>query len=417
MRIMMTISIMFCLILNLAYAQGVNEADWMPDAELRNAVRQELGLSDDDALTQAGMASLTYLKSVRGNLISLTGLEHATNLTELLLYNNNISDITPLNGLSAIEILKLGNNPLDSISTLASLTNLRKLTLQNCGLTDVNPIPDLCFITHLHIQHNDLTNAHLLAALPALIDIDIAIPDPPVTEAEAESGPGVSVSLVNPRALHGNVSWFEIIVQFDEPVSNFAIRNAFGFVDVPESRIRLFNLDETVEEVYLLDLDAYDLETGFYRVAVAIEGHGKLDIQVPAGAARDSDGNPNRASNTLTVLTTYDDRLHPPTVVIYTDTTTINTFEFFTIYVRFNKRVKRFTIEDLIATGTGEFGGWVRDSTDYSVYTLYTLSVFGIEPGELTFSIREDAAVDYQGNWTPASIRSNPTITFVEEED
>ena len=38
-----------------------NEADWMPDANLRTEVRADLGLADNEELTQASMTNLTSL--------------------------------------------------------------------------------------------------------------------------------------------------------------------------------------------------------------------------------------------------------------------------------------------------------------------------------------------------------------------
>ena len=50
---------------------------WMPDANLRNAVRKALKLASDETFSQEDMQSLTRL-SVRNRIQDLTGLEHAT---------------------------------------------------------------------------------------------------------------------------------------------------------------------------------------------------------------------------------------------------------------------------------------------------------------------------------------------------
>ena len=52
--------------------------DWMPDANLRTAVRSALDLDAGDTLTQADMEDLTSLTARDSEIGSITGLEHAT---------------------------------------------------------------------------------------------------------------------------------------------------------------------------------------------------------------------------------------------------------------------------------------------------------------------------------------------------
>ena len=51
---------------------------WMPDANLRSAVRSALSIADDDALTQQDMRDLTSLTATNSQISNITGLEHAT---------------------------------------------------------------------------------------------------------------------------------------------------------------------------------------------------------------------------------------------------------------------------------------------------------------------------------------------------
>ena len=56
---------------------------WMPDANLRSAVRSELELSDAYTLTQADMAELRALNLEFMQITVLTGLEHAVNFNRI----------------------------------------------------------------------------------------------------------------------------------------------------------------------------------------------------------------------------------------------------------------------------------------------------------------------------------------------
>ena len=73
-----------------AYAQdnGVgneppDSATWMPDPNLRNAVRAALRLNANEPLTQQKLLNLNVLNARRLRITDLTGLEYATNLRSL----------------------------------------------------------------------------------------------------------------------------------------------------------------------------------------------------------------------------------------------------------------------------------------------------------------------------------------------
>ena len=183
----------------ISEAQGQDEADWMPDANLRTAVRSALALDAGDTLTQADMENLTELAAKNSQISNITGLESATNLETLDLRDNTISNINAISGLTGLETLKLKGNTLSSItplsgltsllllnlretgissvSALSGLTNLEHLRLDGNSITDVQPLTSLVNLEKLWISGNSLTNAHLLSSLTNLTTIDITIPD------------------------------------------------------------------------------------------------------------------------------------------------------------------------------------------------------------------------------------------------
>ena len=60
----------------------------MLDAALANAVRNRLGLTPADPITNVNILALRRLGATYSNIRDLTGLEHATNLRRLWLFNN-----------------------------------------------------------------------------------------------------------------------------------------------------------------------------------------------------------------------------------------------------------------------------------------------------------------------------------------
>ena len=73
--------------------------------DLAAAVREALDLAPDAPITQEAMAELTYLDASSRDITNLTGLEYATNLTELWLRRNDIIDLTPLQNLRELSRL------------------------------------------------------------------------------------------------------------------------------------------------------------------------------------------------------------------------------------------------------------------------------------------------------------------------
>ena len=147
-----------CVLIVLGIVSGVTSAQeaWMPDANLRQAVREALELPDDTPLTQLIMNQLTELNAADSQIIDLTGLEHAMNLTWLNLGVNEIRDISPLAGLIHLEALWIYVNPLSDITPLASLVNLKTLDAGVCQIADIQPLANLRNLEILRLDDNGL---------------------------------------------------------------------------------------------------------------------------------------------------------------------------------------------------------------------------------------------------------------------
>ena len=115
------------LITTTAHAQVVE----IPDPNLEKAIRDQLNsehpIPSDEPITQQDMLKLTRLDGRQKNITNLTGLEYATNLTDLYLVVNAIENLEPLAGLMRLQTLDLSDNQIVDITPLANLTNLTEL--------------------------------------------------------------------------------------------------------------------------------------------------------------------------------------------------------------------------------------------------------------------------------------------------
>ena len=176
----------------------------IPDANLRAVIEATLGKTSGAIITEADMASLTVLTAFNANISDLTGLEHATNLTELNFAVNSILDISALAGLTNLTSLVLTFDSISDISALAA----------NTGLGDGdnvevrgNPLNVVSLNTHLPaLQSRGVTVLFDNRVPPSLVKISgdnqksatsTPLSEPLIVEVQDENGAaveGVSVT-------------------------------------------------------------------------------------------------------------------------------------------------------------------------------------------------------------------------------
>ena len=152
----------------------------IPDANLLAEIAVTLNKSWGDPITVEDVAKLTRLDARNANISDLSGLEHATNLTELYLADeyveaegrwtnsNSVSDLSPLSGLINLTRLTLGYNNITDISPLAGLTRLTELQLRDNNITDISAVAGLTNLTRLTLGNNSVSNLSALSGLTNL---------------------------------------------------------------------------------------------------------------------------------------------------------------------------------------------------------------------------------------------------------
>ena len=143
------------VILVADHATGtIVDDDWepvdIPDANLRRAIEDALGLARGTPITQLRLERLRRLVAQESGISDLTGLEFAVNLSYLELGFNDITDISPLAGLTNLTNLGLWSNDIADFSPLAGLTNLTSLSLGSNDIADISPLAGLTNLTYLH---------------------------------------------------------------------------------------------------------------------------------------------------------------------------------------------------------------------------------------------------------------------------
>lgn len=133
-------------------------ADWMPDPNLEQAVREELEIPDIIPIHPGDVTRLHELHLIGLDIRSLKGLEYAVNLKFLAIARTQILDLTPLTGLENLRVLKLNNNRISDIAPLANLIDLEVLQLSNNQISDISSLAGLVNLKELSVGGNQIVD-------------------------------------------------------------------------------------------------------------------------------------------------------------------------------------------------------------------------------------------------------------------
>ncbi|MEG4250729.1 leucine-rich repeat domain-containing protein [Microcoleus sp. Pol10D4] len=119
------------------------------------------------------LSNLTNLNLENNQISDLTPLQSLTNLTNLNLGNNQISDLTPLQSLTNLIELNLENNQISDLTPLQSLTSLKYLNLSHNQISDLTPLKFLTCLTYLNLSHNQISDLTPLQSLTCLTYLNL----------------------------------------------------------------------------------------------------------------------------------------------------------------------------------------------------------------------------------------------------
>jgi Leucine-rich repeat (LRR) protein len=145
----------------------------VPSVELRQTLRQNLGVPAEADLTCADMERLTSLGISGGNIETLEGLQFATNLTFFSCHFCLLTEVPQLSRLRRLTSLSLTQNGIVDLTPLTELTALTSLDLYWNRIADVSPLAGLTGLTFLNLWRNELTSVSALAGLTQLRELNL----------------------------------------------------------------------------------------------------------------------------------------------------------------------------------------------------------------------------------------------------
>ena len=354
-------------------------ATWMPDANLRAAVRSALGIASNANFSKADLSTLTSLRAVQVQVTNLTGLEYATGLTTLVAWGNRISSLTPIQNLTSLTDLRIGNNQISDVTPLDDLTSLTKLGMQHNNISDVTPLAGLVNLTWLRLAGNPISDLSPLVTLVKVTDSDVDLPEPDTT------APGVSISV--PSGTQAGA--FDATMTFSATVS--------GFVQA----------DLTLSGTAAASITAWSTTDDItYTAEITPTLSGNVTLSIPAGVATDAANNPNTAATPQTVNV---DVGSPSVSITVPEEVQSGSFN---VTILFNKPVSGFQGPPDIS-----FAGSTATATINTVWISnpwndveHTVSITPTTSGQLTISVPAGVATDTAGNPNTASTPQTVTV-------
>ena len=144
------------------------------DVNLAAAIRDTLNVAANQNITTGVLTTLVRLDAYYLQISDLTGLEHATSLTQLYLSNNSISDLSPLRNLTSLRTLSVDSNDIVSISELQNLRHLTDASFVGNKIVDISSLEEWSRINILHLQENNITDVSPLEDLTSLVWLMLA---------------------------------------------------------------------------------------------------------------------------------------------------------------------------------------------------------------------------------------------------
>ena len=139
---------------------------------------KELELSGTLTITDIsplkGLTNLVSLDLTQSRISDLSPLTHLTSLTRLSLFgtlidDNDLTSLVPLlAGLTQLKELYLGWNQISDVTLLASFVNLRALGLSSNRVSNITPLTGLTSLTFLDLGLNQISDVSPLEGLTSL---------------------------------------------------------------------------------------------------------------------------------------------------------------------------------------------------------------------------------------------------------
>jgi len=219
----------------------------VPDAELRDIIRETLNIGNNDALTESVMASITSLNINNSLVTNITGLEKAVNLETFLARNTAIVDMAPISKLTSLKEIDMRDATLpgsNKLGFLADLVNIEKLDFQNVKeFSNISVLTGKNKLTHLNLRETDVADIAPLTGMTQLLLLNLN---------RAGGGNGI----INPEIIAPFVNLYYLSLR-NTNLGNEKFQMFANFTQLVEANIRNTGITDITPLVAIFEAGAF----------------------------------------------------------------------------------------------------------------------------------------------------------------
>lgn len=130
-------------------------------------------LSDKDIANLKYMTSVSEIILSNNNLTDLSVLKNLKQLEKITFHNNNVTDISFAKNLTKLKVFGAENNGITSISALSNLTKLEEIWLQGNSITDISSLKKCVKVKKLSLSNNSIADISAVSGMKNLKEIYI----------------------------------------------------------------------------------------------------------------------------------------------------------------------------------------------------------------------------------------------------
>lgn len=134
-----------------------------PDSHLEGAIRTLISKPTGD-IHRSDLIALSFLDANNAQIDSLPGLEYCTNLTQIFLNSNSVSDLGPIAGLIKLLDVQFAGNEIVNIAPLAGLVNVQRFNLAGNSISDISALSGLTALHIMSLDNNSISDISPLVA-------------------------------------------------------------------------------------------------------------------------------------------------------------------------------------------------------------------------------------------------------------
>ncbi len=130
-------------------------------------------LTDKDLEKIKDWKGISELALWNNQITDIQPINQLTNLTKLYLINSEVKHIQLIKNLNKLEVLNLSKNQITNIQAIKNFNNLTALSLYNNQITDIQPINQLTNLTRLSLDGNQIKKIQPITQLINLTELHL----------------------------------------------------------------------------------------------------------------------------------------------------------------------------------------------------------------------------------------------------